>query len=50
MKKVIVKERIAYRSVNDTTLSFDIYYPPAFNFKKNLPLVRPVNESPKEGY
>jgi len=39
MKKVMVKEKISYRTVNDTTLSFDIYYPPAFSFKKNLPLV-----------
>ena len=39
MKKVIVKERVVYKNVNDTALSFDIYYPPAFNFKKDLPLV-----------
>lgn len=39
MKKVIIKEKITYRSVNDTALSFDIYYPPSFNFKKGLPLV-----------
>ncbi|MEP7372563.1 MAG: hypothetical protein ABI675_04190 [Chitinophagaceae bacterium] len=39
MKKVIIKEKIIYRNVNDTALSFDIYYPPAFNFKKELPLV-----------
>jgi tetratricopeptide (TPR) repeat protein len=39
MKKVIVKEKLVYRNVNDTVLSFDIYYPPAFNFKKELPLV-----------
>jgi dienelactone hydrolase len=39
MKKVIIKEKITYRNVNDTALSFDIYYPPSFNFKKGLPLV-----------
>jgi len=39
MKKVIIKQGIQYRNVNDTTLSFDIYYPPAFDYKKNLPLV-----------
>jgi tetratricopeptide (TPR) repeat protein len=39
MKKVVVKQNIVYRSINDTALSFDIYYPPAFNYKKDLPLV-----------
>ena len=39
MKKTIIKEKIIYRNVNDTALSFDVYYPPAFNFKKELPLV-----------
>ncbi|MES1221832.1 MAG: hypothetical protein ABUT20_40415, partial [Bacteroidota bacterium] len=39
MKKTIIKEKIIYRNVNDTALSFDIYYPPDFNFKKELPLV-----------
>lgn len=39
MKKVRVKEKITYRTANDTTLSFDIYYPPSFDFKKKLPLV-----------
>jgi dienelactone hydrolase len=39
MKKAIIKEKIIYRNVNDTALSFDVYYPPAFNFKKELPLV-----------
>ncbi len=39
MKKVIIKEKITYRNVNDTVLSFDLYYPPSFNAKKRLPLV-----------
>ena len=39
MKKVMIKEKIAYRTVNDTTLHFDVYYPPAFNYKKDLPVV-----------
>lgn len=39
MKKVIVKEKVPYRNVVDTALSFDIYYPPSFNFKKALPMV-----------
>lgn len=39
MKKVMVKEKIPYRTVNDTALSFDIYYPPAFSYKRNLPVV-----------
>jgi len=39
MKKAVVKERIVYKSINDTALSFDIYYPPAFNYKKDLPVV-----------
>ena len=39
MKNAIIKERISYLTVNDTSLTFDIYYPPGFNFKTNLPLV-----------
>lgn len=39
MKNVIIKERISYLNIHDTTLTFDIYYPPGFNFKKDLPLV-----------
>lgn len=39
MKKVIIKSGIIYKNINDTALSFDIYYPAAFNFKNELPLV-----------
>ncbi|MGZ8540871.1 MAG: hypothetical protein ACXWV6_09520 [Chitinophagaceae bacterium] len=39
MKKVVVKEGNVFRKANDTALTFDIYYPPAFNFKKDLPVV-----------
>jgi tetratricopeptide (TPR) repeat protein len=39
MQKVIIKEKLPFRTVNDTTLTFDIYYPPGFNFRSNLPLV-----------
>src|ERR1700730_4482062 len=39
MKQARVKEKIVYRSINDTSLTFDIYYPGDFNFKTNLPLV-----------
>lgn len=39
MNKVQVKEDIEYRKVNDTSLKLDIYYPPGFNKKKNLPVV-----------
>lgn len=39
MKKVVTKTNLVYRNVNDTALSFDIYYPPGFSPGKNLPLV-----------
>jgi dienelactone hydrolase len=39
MAKVIVKTNNAFRTVHDTTLNFDIYYPPGFSFSKQLPLV-----------
>lgn len=39
MNKVQVKEGIEFRKVNDTSLKLDIYYPPGFNKKKNLPVV-----------
>lgn len=39
MKKVAIKEKIQFASINDTSLTFDIYYPPAFNSRKKLPLV-----------
>ncbi|MBC7826344.1 MAG: hypothetical protein H7122_01260 [Chitinophagaceae bacterium] len=39
MKNVGIKEKIEFRKVNDTTLTMDIYYPPAFDKKKNFPVV-----------
>jgi tetratricopeptide (TPR) repeat protein len=39
MSKVRVVENIEYRKVNDTSLKLDIYYPPGFDKKKNLPVV-----------
>lgn len=39
MNMAIVKQNITYKKINDTTLSLDIYYPPAFNFKTDLPVV-----------
>src|SRR5215211_2381970 len=39
MSKVQVKEKIEFRKVNDTSLTLDIYYPPGFDKKKNLPVV-----------
>ena len=39
MSKVIVKENIEFKKVNDTSLTVDIYYPPAHDKKKKLPLV-----------
>lgn len=39
MNKVQVKENIEYRKVNDTSLKLDVYYPPGFDKKKNLPVV-----------
>jgi acetyl esterase/lipase len=39
MNKVQVKANIEFRKVNDTSLKLDIYYPPGFNKKKNLPVV-----------
>src|SRR5689334_20162144 len=39
MGKTIIKNNIVYRNVNDTALSFDVYYPPGFTFNKKLPLV-----------
>jgi tetratricopeptide (TPR) repeat protein len=39
MKNVTVKTNIEYRKVNDSSLSMDIYYPPNFDRRRNLPLV-----------
>ena len=39
MQKVVARENIKFATVNDTALSFDIYYPPSFDFKKDLPIV-----------
>jgi acetyl esterase/lipase len=39
MDKVQIEKGLVYKTVNDTTLKFDVYYPPAFDKKKQLPLV-----------
>jgi tetratricopeptide (TPR) repeat protein len=39
MGKVQIKENIVYKRINDTSLTLDVYYPPNFNFKTNLPVV-----------
>ncbi len=39
MARVQVKENIEFRKVNDTSLKLDIYYPPGFNKRSNLPVV-----------
>ena len=39
MNKVIIKQRIEFKKVNDTSLTMDIYYPPGFNKRSNLPVV-----------
>lgn len=39
MGKVRIVENVEYRKVNDTSLKLDIYYPPGFDKKKNLPVV-----------
>lgn len=39
MDKVMVQKGLVYKTLNDTTLSFDIYYPPGFDRKSELPLV-----------
>ena len=39
MARVQVKENIEFRKVNDTSLALDIYYPPGFNKRSNLPVV-----------
>src|SRR5688572_21225689 len=39
MEKVTVQNGLTYKTINDTTLTYDVYYPPGFNKKSNLPLV-----------
>jgi hypothetical protein len=39
MNKVQVKQNVVYRKINDTSLTLDIYYPPAFDYKTKLPVV-----------
>lgn len=39
MSKVRLVENVEYSKVNDTSLKLDIYYPPGFDKKKNLPVV-----------
>jgi len=39
MNKVEVKQNIIYRKINDTSLTLDVYYPPNFDHKTNLPVV-----------
>jgi len=39
MNQVEIKQNIVYKKVNDTSLSLDVYYPPNFNHRTNLPVV-----------
>jgi tetratricopeptide (TPR) repeat protein len=39
MDKVVIQKGIVYKTLQDTTLNFDIYYPPGFDKKSELPLV-----------
>lgn len=39
MNKVIIRENIEFRKIGDTSLKLDIYYPPAFDKRKPLPVV-----------
>jgi len=39
MGKVQVKQNIVFKKVNDTSLTLDVYYPPDFEYKTNLPVV-----------
>ena len=39
MDKVDIRQNIVYKTVNDTALHFDIYYPEHFDHSKSLPLV-----------
>jgi dienelactone hydrolase len=38
-EKVVIQSGIKYKSINDTTLTFDIYYPPNAKQTDDLPLV-----------
>lgn len=40
MQKVTIQKGLVYKTLNkDTSLTFDAYYPPGFDGKRNLPLV-----------
>lgn len=39
MNEVKIKEHVLFRTVNDTALTLDVYYPPKFDFKSNLPVI-----------
>ena len=39
MDKVKIEKGLVYKTLKDTTLKFDVYYPPNFDKKKTLPLV-----------
>ena len=39
MNNVVIKQGIEFKKVNDTSLNLDIYYPPGFNKRSNLPVV-----------
>jgi tetratricopeptide (TPR) repeat protein len=39
MDKVIIEKGLVYKILKDTTLTFDVYYPPGFDKKSILPLV-----------
>lgn len=39
MSKVEIKKGIVYKTVNDTALSLDVYYPASFDKKSKLPVV-----------
>jgi hypothetical protein len=47
--KVIVKKDIVYQNIMDSTLKMDIYYPPNFEFKRNLPAIIIVYGCTNEG-
>lgn len=39
MNNVIIKQNIIFKTVHDTSLILDVYYPPGFTFKNKLPVV-----------
>ena len=39
MDRVIIKKDIPYQDIAGATLKMDIYYPPKFDFKKQIPLI-----------